>query len=236
MKRTMLTIALLLVATTALWAREELTDNDYVEVTLNDGSKVQGYLYDHWWKGIYATGEANTKFSIVEKADDGKEDRDEYTVRNVLSVVFTRQPGQPRWESCTVAYFDTEQLMNLLSSYKYMLMEVKQRSPHATLYHCQLVEKSAMAEYDTSLGDLWAVKFDGNLVTYPFVKDGKVFTDAMYHHLKGGKNGKFLRYVKNYFKKKKNKKAVEQNPAEFLNVYETFLTNNSADTNSKQSK
>ena len=226
MKRFLLAVACAgLLFPAATWAKKSLTPADHVVVTLADGSTVQGYLYDHWYKGQYASTVPNTKFSIVEKMDDEKDDRDEYTVNDVSAIDFTSPEVKPaHYRACKVAYFDTEKLMQLLINYKYQIMARDSASAHATIYRCTVLVPATVGDNVLYEAEQYGVMMEGNPVVYPIVTGGKLDLEAMYHHLRGGKNGKFTRFMKNHFKKKKNRKAVERSPQAFLQVYEEYLS------------
>jgi len=204
--------------------KRHLTEADHVVLTMYDGTKVSGYLFDHWYRGLYYSGRQNYKLSIVPTVDSGKKEKDEYTINDVMAIDFDHSEGpDAHWRACKVAKFDYEKLMNLLDKYTYQFMSIVASDSAATIFKCQVVLKAPVGDNETYETTQYGVMMHGNPIVYPIVTEGKMDLEAMYHHLKGGKNSRFVRFMKNYFKNKANSERVARDPALFLNVYQDYL-------------
>lgn len=205
-------------------AKRHLTKADHVTLTFYDGSKTSGYLYDHWYRGIYYSGRQNYKFSIVPTVNSNKKEKTEYNVNDVMSIDFDSvNTIDAHWRACKVAQFEYEKLMQLLDKYTYRFMSIVASDSAATIFKCNVVLKAPVGDNETYESTQYGVLMHGNPIVYPIVTDGKMDLEAMYHHLKSGKNSQFIRFMKNHFKSKANCTAVERDPSLFLNVYQNYL-------------
>ena len=204
--------------------KKHITEADRVTLTFYDGSKVNGYLYDHWFRGIYYGGRQNYKLSIVPKIDSDKKEKDEYTLNDIMAIDFDSPTvTDAHWRACKVAQFEHEKLMQLLEKFTYQFMCVVAGDTTATIFKCPVVLKATVGDNETYEAVQYGVMFKGNPVVYPIVTDGKMDLGALYHHLKGGKTARLVRYLKQQFKMKANTNMVERDPTTFLNIYADYL-------------
>lgn len=214
----------MMLPTVAQAKKRHLTKADHVTLTFYDGSKISGYLYEHWYRGIYYSGRQNYKFSVVPSVNSSKKEKDEYTVNDVMAIDFDSiSAGDTHWRACKVAQFDYEKLMQLLEKFTYRYMCVVASDSAATIFKCNVVLKAPVGDNECYETTQYGVMMHGNPIVYPIVTDGKMDLEAMYHHLKSGKNSRFIRFMKDHFKSKVNCAEVERDPSLFLNVYQDYL-------------
>ncbi len=218
-----LTLTLALLVPQSIQAKRNVTEDDKVEVTLRNGKVKTGYICDHWFNAN-RVNQQNYKFKFITQPEQGKDDAYEFTVNDVSKVIFlTPAEGRPRlWIPCSVAQYNTEKVMSLLSGYTNQFMGVVKNSAHATLLTCQTLVTSNMSDYEKEPATLYTVRLDSTAMVYPIVCNNMLDIDAFCHFFKAKEPG-FVSYVKNHVRNNKRKKEIVKHPEKFLDLYEDFL-------------
>lgn len=157
-------------------AQKHSPEDDHVCITLNDGTKVEGYVQTYWVAGKLFK-RMNTSFTMSPKPD-GK-DAKQYDSDSVKAIDFvTKSSSDGRFdhlETQTVANPSTFNPKKTRKQFVYKEADCK----YGTLYWWNGVDSQNMQLGKMNISTIYGVKFTGDDVVVPFMAGNVISLNAM---------------------------------------------------------